>query len=170
MEFTEEIKQDVFDEQKQKDIFYTLLSGKTVKETIETSRGKFIVKFPKQKDFIMIDRRIAAMRGGLPAVSFDDIANFTMQKVAYLDVCVESGEEWFNNLKKENPNFSWGDMPDTGFIDEVYVKAWTFRNEVQSNFGRNEEETAGRYSDTKDISETVGNGLFSGVAASNKRS
>jgi hypothetical protein len=169
MEITEEIKTDVLDEKKQNDIFYTLLTGKTVKETVETSRGKFVVKFPKQKDFIAIDRRIAAMRGGLPAVSFDDVANFTMQKVAYLDVCVESGEDWFNNIRKENPNFSWGDMPDINFIDEVYVKAWTFRNKVQGNFGRNENEAVGADSDAEGVSETVGNGLFSGVAASNKR-
>lgn len=169
MEITEEIKQDVFDEQKQKDIFYTLLSGKTVKETIETSRGKFVVKYPKQKDMIQIDRRIAAMRGGLPAVSFDDVANFAMQKVAYLDVCVESGDDWFNNLKKDNPNFSWGDMPDTRFIDEVYVKAWSFRGEVQKNFERNEEKPSDGDTESKDIPEIVGNGLFSGVAASNKR-
>lgn len=100
MEITEEIKQaDVFDDEKQEDIFYALLNGKTVKETIETSRGKFVVKFPKQKDLMFIDRKIAAMRGGLPASSFDDMANFAMQKVAYLDVVIESGENWFNNIK-----------------------------------------------------------------------
>lgn len=169
MEITEEIKEEVFDEKKQGDIFYTLLSGKTVKETIETSRGKFVVRFPKQKDMILIDRRIAAMRGGLPASSFDDIANFTLQKVAYLDVVVESGDEWFNNLKKENRNFSWGDMPDTDFVDEVYVKAWSFRQKVQGDFKRDEEEADREDSDAKDVPENVGNGLFSGVAASSKR-
>ena len=44
MEITEEIKQaETFDDEKQEDIFYSLLNGKTVKETIETSRGKFVV-------------------------------------------------------------------------------------------------------------------------------
>ena len=166
MEITEEIKQaETFDDEKQEDIFYALLNGKTVKETIETSRGKFVVKFPKQKDLMFIDRKIAAMRGGLPASSFDDMANFAMQKVAYLDVVIiESGENWFNNIKEKNKSFSWGDMPDTDFIDEVYVKAWSFRLKVQSNFRGNEEKTDKGTVVEEDISETVDNGLFSGVA------
>ena len=165
MEITGEIKQaEVFDDEKQEDIFYALLNGKTVKETIETSRGKFVVKFPKQKDLMFIDRKIAAMRGGLPASSFDDTANFAMQKVAYLDVVIESGENWFNNIKEKNKSFSWGDVPDTDFIDEVYVKAWSFRLKVQSNFRGNEEKTDKGSIVEENVSETVDNGLFSGVA------
>jgi len=171
MEITDEIKPaETFDDEKQEDIFYSLLNGKTVKETIETSRGKFVVKFPKQKDLMFIDRRIAAMRGGLPASSFDDMANFAMQKVAYLDVVIESGETWFNNIKEKNKSFSWGDMPDTGFIDEVYVKAWSFRLKVQSNFRGNEEATDNRTVVEKDMAETVDNGVFSGVKSTTKRS
>ena len=165
MEITEEIKPaEVFDDARQEDIFYSLLNGKTVKETIETSRGKFVVKFPKQKDLMFIDRKIAAMRGGLPASSFDDMANFAMQKVAYLDVVIESGEDWFNNIKEKNKSFSWGDMPDTDFIDEVYVKAWSFRLKVQSNFRGNEKTTDKGTADAEDVQDSVGDGLFSGVA------
>lgn len=165
MEITDEIKSgnEVFDDEKQEDIFYSLLNGKTVKETIETSRGKFVVKYPKQKDLMYIDRRIAAMRGGLPASSFDDMANFAMQKVAYLDVVVESGEPWFNNVKEKNKSFSWGDMPDTDFIDEVYVKAWSFRLKVQSNFKRNEGTSDKGTPVEEGVPETVDDGLFSGV-------
>ena len=165
MEITEEIKQaEVFDDEKEEYILYAVLNGKTVRETIETSRGKFVVKFPKQKDLMFIDRKIAAMRGGLPASSFDDMANFAMQKVAYLDVVIESGENWFNNIKEKNKSFSWGDMPDTDFIDEVYVKAWSFRLKVQSNFRGNEEKTDKGSIVEENVSETVDNGLFSGVA------
>ena len=166
MEITEEIKgkDDVFDDEKQEDIFYSLLNGKTVKETIETSRGKFVVKFPKQKDLMYIDRRIAAMRGGLPASRFDDMANFTMQKIAYLDTVIESGETWFNNIKEKNKNFTWGDMPDTDFIDEVYVKAWSFRLKVQGKLKRDEGTTDKGTSVKEGVSETVDDGLFSGVA------
>ena len=90
MELTEEIKNKdaVFDDKKQEDIFYSLLNGKTVKETIETSRGNFVVKFPKQKDLIAIDRRVAAMRNGIPAANFDNDATFNLYKVAFLDVVV----------------------------------------------------------------------------------
>jgi len=170
MELTEEIKNKdaVFDDKKQEDIFYSLLNGKTVKETIETSRGNFVVKFPKQKDLMFIDRKIAAMRGGLPASSFDDMANFAMQKVAYLDIVIESGEDWFNNIKEKNKSFSWGDMPDTDFIDEVYVKAWSFRAKVQSNFKHNEGKTDNGTADAEDVQDSVGDGLFSGVAATVK--
>lgn len=168
MEITEEIKnQDVFDDKRQEDIFYALLNGKTVKETIETSRGKFVVKFPKQKDLLAIDRRVAIMRGGIPAANFDENANFNLQKVAFLDVVVESGENWFNKLK-ENNNFSWGDMPDVDFIDEVYIKAWTFRSEVQDKFKRNEGKTDSGTVVSEDVQDSVGDGLFSGVAASTK--
>ena len=169
MELTDEIEQqEVFDEAKQEDIFYSLLNGKTVKETIETSRGKFVVKFPKQKDLLAIDRRVAYMRGGIPAMNFDEAANFALQKVAYLDVVIESGEAWFNNLKK-NKNFTWGDMPDVNFIDEVYVKAWSFRNQVQALFTENAADTDRAAAEQADVSETVGDGLFSDVAVSAQR-
>lgn len=167
MEITDEIEQqgEVFDEVKQEDIFYSLLNGKTLKETVETSRGKFVVKFPKQKDLLYIDRRVAAMRGGIAAVNFDDAANFALQKIAYLDVVIESGDAWFNTLKKDT-NFTWADMPDVNFIDEVYVKAWSFRNKVQTLFAENAEHADRKTFEQKNISEAVGNGLFSDVAGS----
>mgnify|MGYP000912189949 FL=1 len=169
MELTDEIEQqEVFDEAKQEDIFYSLLNGKTVKETIETSRGKFVVKFPKQKDLLAVDRRVAYMRSGIPAMNFDEAANFALQQVAYLDVVVESGEAWFNNLKK-NKNFTWGDMPDVDFVNEVYVKAWSFRNQVQTLFTENEANTNRAAAEQANIPEAVGDGLFSDVAGSTQR-
>lgn len=167
MEITEEIKskEEVFDDEKQEDIFYSLLNGKTVKETIETSRGKFVVLFPKQKDLMAIDRRIASMRSGIPAANFDVNANFNLQKVAYLDAVIESGESWFNNIREKNKSFSWGDMPDTDFVDEVYVKALSFRIEVQKKFKTHERKADNGTSVEKGISETVDDGLFSGVTA-----
>lgn len=169
MEITDEIKPvEVFGDDKQEDIFYSLLNGKTVKETIETSRGNFVVKFPKQKDLMYIDRKIAAMRGGLPASSFDDMANFAMQKIAYLDVVIESGESWYNNITEKNKSFSWGDMPDTDFIDEVYVKAWSFRIKIQSNFRKNEGKTDKGTVVKENMEKTVDDGLFSGVKSADK--
>lgn len=169
MELTDEIEQqEVFDEAKQEDIFYSLLNGKTVKETIETSRGKFVVKFPKQKDLLAIDRLVAVMRAGIPAVNFDDTATFELKKIAFLDVVIESGESWFNNLKK-NKNFTWGDMPDVDFVNEVYVKAWSFRTEVQNQFKRNEGKADSGTTDGTDIPSSLDNSLFSDVASSVKR-
>lgn len=169
MEITDEIKNEEYSQEKQNDIFYTLLSGKTYKETVETSRGEFVLKFPKQKDVMQIDRRVALMRGGIPAESFDAIANFNLQKVATLDVMVESGPKWFDNLKSKNPNFSWGDMPDGNFIDEVYSKAYTFRAEVQRKLIGDEEKTAETVSDGESVPADVDNGLFSGVTGKSER-
>lgn len=166
LEITDEIKQDdSMTADEQDDLFYTLLSGKTVKKTIETSRGNFVVKFPKQKDLLAVDKRVCMMREGIPATAFDASANFNLQKVAFLDVVVESGDKWFNNLKKQN-EFSWRDMPDEDFVNEVYVKAWSFRQEVQAKLRGNETETDNGTTDEADVSAPVDDGLFSGVTTS----
>lgn len=169
MKISDEIKhEDVLPKEKQDDIFFTLLSGKTLSEDITTSRGTFTVKFPKEADMLYIDRRVSAMRAGIPASCFDDNANFRMRKIAFLDVVVESGEDWFNRLKKKN-TFTWGDMPDADFVDEVYVKAWTFREKVQADFRCHETKASGESSDGEDVSTAVDDGVFSGVAASVER-
>ena len=170
LRITDEIKQeDPGKIEQERDIFFTLISGKTVTEEIETSRGTFTVKFPKQKDLLYIDRRVAAMRAGLPASAFDANATFAMQKTAFLDAVVESGPAWFESLKKKNPAFTWEEVPDVDFIDEVYVKAWTFRSKVQSSFRRNEAKAGDGVSNGQELPASVDDGLFSGVAASSKR-
>lgn len=172
MEITEEIKTEetlkAFNDNKQNDLFFTLLSGRTIKETITTTRGKFVVKFPKQKDLLFVDRRTAAMRGGIPAENFDTAANYAMQKIAFLDTVIVSGEDWYNNIKKSNKSFSWGDMPDADFVDEVYVKAWSFRCSVQDDLKRNERKADSGLSDNASVQSDVDNGLFSDVASSDK--
>lgn len=170
MEITDEIKDkdEKQDAENERDLFFAMLNGQTVKETIDTTRGQFVVKFPKQKDMLAIDRRIAAMRYGLNAASYDNTGNFNIQKVAFLDVVVESGPAWYEAAKKKNEGISWGDMPDTTFVDEVYVKAWTFRNEVQEKLKHTSKSTDAK-SPAPDRGEsmdaTVGDGLFSAVAA-----
>lgn len=150
-------------QEKQNDLFYTLLSGKTITEEIETSRGKFIVKFPKQKDLLVIDRKTASLRGEIPATSFSEKENFNLQKIAFLDTVVISGDTWFNNVRNKNKSFSWGDMPDANFVDEVFVKAWLFRNKVQEEFKSDEEKTDTGFSDRESVQTDVDNGLFSDV-------
>ena len=41
------------------DLFTCLVMGKDVTSTVETSRGEFVVKFPKQKDVVSIGRVMA---------------------------------------------------------------------------------------------------------------
>lgn len=154
---------------KQEELFFTLLNGKSITEEIETSRGKFVVKFPKQKDLLAIDRKCAIMRAGIPASSFDENANFNIQKVAFLDVTVTSGETWFTKLKNDvTKNFSWGDMPDSNFVDEVWVKAWTFRNKIQESFGQHEKQADNKSTDGQDVQATLDDGLFSGITDNDK--
>ena len=173
MEITSEIKQDKtepLDDGKKGDLFFTMLNGSTVKETITTSRGNFVVKFPKQGDLITIARLAAFMRAGIPAGNFDSSGEYEIQKCATLDVVVDSGPAWFNKVKKDL-NFSWRVIPDAGFVDEVYAKVLSFRQAVQT-------ELRGIKSDAADgppeeipggVPADVGGGLFSGVAGSTKR-
>ena len=170
MKIADEIRQEETGEiEEDRDIFFALISGKTVTEELETSRGAFVVKFPKQKDLLYIDRRVAAMRAGIPASAFDASANFAMQKTAFLDAVVESGPAWFNRLKRKSPSFTWEEVPDTDFIDEVYVKAWEFREKIQAMFRQDKEEGDTRASDGAELSPAVDDGLFSGVAATARR-
>ena len=74
-----------------------------------------------------------------------------------------------NSAKQRNKNFSWGDMPDTEFVDSLFVEAWTFFQKVQSMFSDNKESENTEKAHKKDISETVGGGLFSGSATTGKR-
>jgi hypothetical protein len=169
MEITEEINLEEKDrpsEEKKGDIFFSMLNGKTVKETVNTSRGDFIFKFPKQKDLIAISRIAAFMRSGIPAANFDAGGDYEIQKCATLDVMVESGPQWFNQARKKDPNFSWGSVPDAGFVDEVYAKALSFRQRVQNRLKGIEENSDGGASEdiSGGVSENMGDGVFSGVA------
>jgi hypothetical protein len=173
MEITTEIKQEkveTFDDSKKGDLFFTLLNGNTVKETITTSRGAFVVKFPKQGDLITIARIAAFMRAGIPAGNFDSSGEYEIQKCATLDVIVDSGPAWFNKIKKD-PNFSWRNMPDAGFVDEVYAKALSFRAAVQEELrGIKGDAVAGSAEEVSgSVPSDVGGGLFSGVASAIKR-
>ena len=169
MNITDEIRQDgeILDG-KQDDIFYTLMNGKDITEEIETARGKFTVKFPKQKDILAISRRKAALRGGIPANCFDDDANYQLTKLAYLDITVVSGEKWFEAVRKKS-NFSWGEIPDGDLVDELFVKAWSFREKVQKYFGRDEEDAHTGSTDGGDVQKTMGDGLFEGASSSAER-
>jgi hypothetical protein len=169
-EINSEKTETAMTEEKQGGIFFTMLSGKTVKETVSTSRGDFVVKFPKQNDMITIARLAAFMRAGIPAGNFDASGDYEIQKCATLDVIVDSGPAWYNKAKK-NPDFSWRNMPDAYFVDEVYAKALSFRQTVQAEL-RGIEGVANT-GDAKEAPESVpkdvGGGLFSGIAGTIKR-
>ena len=145
MKLVDDIDNDVAenqaDEEKSK-LFYAMLNGQNVTDTIQTSRGDFFVKFPKQADLISISRIAAFMRGGLPASAFDAVSEYEIQKCATLDVMVISGPAWFENAHKKDKNFSWRDVPDAHFVNEVYAKALEFRQGVQNQLTGNKEIVA----------------------------
>ncbi len=173
MEYAEEIKQDkteTLSEEKKDVLFFNMLKGQTVKETVNTSKGDFVIKFPKQGDLITIARVAAFMRNGIPAANFDNSGEYEIQKCAALDVTVESGPAWFNKIKKD-PNFSWRNMPDAHFVDEMYAKALSFRAAVQERLRGIQEDGP---EDTVEevsggVSDDVDDGVFSGVAGKIKR-
>jgi len=155
------------DREDSEDMFFKLLNGENVLETIKTSRGEFEVKFPKQKDIERIGILTAQRRLGIPARAFDVEAENAMYKCAVLDVIVMSGPKWYDNAKNRNDNFSWRDMPDIDFIDEVYLKAHSFRQEIQEKIKLPEKEAVTQ-DEQEDIQNSLDDGIFQGVAGSNK--
>jgi hypothetical protein len=173
MKLTEDINKDVaenpVDEKKSK-LFYAMLNGQTVSDTISTSMGDFTVKFPKQKDIIAIGRIAAFMRGGIPATAFDAVSEYEIQKCATLDVMISGGPAWFEKVRQKDKNFSWRDVPDAHFVNEVYAKALEFRQGVQNQLTGNTEIVAENpdRENAGDIPPDVGDGLFSGVASTSE--
>lgn len=166
MKLTEEIKEhkmDKLSEDKADELFYSLLNGKTIGDTIKTSRGDFVVKFPKHKDIERIGIIVAQRHCGLAAVSFDIDTENSIYKCAVLDVMIESGPVWYEKVKKSNESFSWREIPDTDYIDEVFVKARSFRDRVQEQLRRPENPLGGE-TDPEGIQKAVGSDLFSGIA------
>lgn len=81
---------------------------------------------------------------------------------------VESGPAWFNKLKKKSAGLVWEEVPDTDFVDEVYVKALSFREKVQASFRQDKAASDSGASDSEELQASVGDGLFEGVAVSAK--
>jgi len=134
-------EKEVFLDEKNDDIFFLMMNGKSITDTIKTSRGDFKVKYPKQKGVISIGRLAALMRGGMPPSAIDASAEYEIQKCAALDVIIIGGPEWFENAKKD-PKFSWRNMPDSRFADEVYAKVLSFCMAVQEKLKGNTEQVS----------------------------
>lgn len=150
-------------------LFYAIVNGEVLEKTVNTRRGNFTIKYPSQKDLQKIDWLVAKMRNGLSAESFDVNATIGMLKMATLDVCVTNKPDWFIKAQKNNENFSWGDVPDIELLDELYVKAWTFRQQVKEQIGGIKTNTNIADIESKDVQETMDNGVFSGVSARDKK-
>ena len=57
---------------------------------------------------------------------------------------------------------------DTELIDELYVKAFTFREEVKNQIGRAKKEADSAKSEHEDVQKTLDDDVFSGVTGDTK--
>ncbi len=152
--------------EEQKDDYFTqMVLGKDVTETVKTSRGEFVVKYPKTNDFIRIGKLAAVRRNYQPAESFDQETEMITMMTSTLDVIVVSGPPWFENAKKINQNFSFLEVPSRAFIAELYGKAYTFREEVEQSFEQGEESADSRVPAKASDDDAVDGGAFGGLSS-----
>jgi hypothetical protein len=157
--------EDLTNKQKE-NLFCSIVRGQDAIETIETSRGKFKIKFPRMKDIEAIGRLVAYRLNGLDAKCFDEVTYSLIQEIATLDVLVVEGPDWYENAKKENKfGLSWGDMPSQSFVQEVYAKAYDFRFEMQKKLEQFEEKESVGVDSGKNDTDINGAGLFEGMSS-----
>ncbi len=159
-----EKKDEVLEETQRVSMFNAIVMGKDVTETINTSRGDFKVKYPRSRDIQQIGRLQALRLNGIPIECFDKNIIALMQEIATLDVIVLEGPAWYENAKKENVNFSWGDIPLQSYIQEVYAAAYTFRLKVQKLLETNGKEGDKELDSVSDVKDNGSPGLFDGIS------
>jgi hypothetical protein len=116
----------------QRDDFFTrMVMGKDVTEEVKTSKGVFVIKYPKSKDLIAIGRIAAIRRNFKPIEGFVADTEMVNVMASTLDVVVVSGPKWFEDAKESNLNFSFLEVPSRVFLAELYCKAYSFREKVE---------------------------------------
>ena len=129
-----ELKDNSLTENEREDIFIKLLMGKDATGEVETSRGVFTVKFPKEKDRIAIGRLMSINRAGLPTNSFDVETENRNLICSTLNILVVGAPKWFETARNKVKNFGFEEVPDEEFLLELYQKACSFRDKVQESF------------------------------------
>lgn len=158
-----EKKEEMLDKSQQTSMFNSIVMGKDVTETIHTSKGDFKVKYPRARDVQQIGKLQAYRLGGVSIDSFDKNILAMIQQIATLDVLVIEGPTWYENAKKENPNFSWLEIPSQAFIMEVYAKAYEFRLKVQKLIESDGSEGNSGMATVSDVEDNDSPGLFDGI-------
>jgi hypothetical protein len=84
---------------------------------------------------------------------------------------ITGGPAWFEEARKKDKNFTWRNVPDAHFINEVYAKALEFRHGIQDQLAGNQENVSEDIDreNAGDVSSDVGDGVFSGASGSAKR-
>jgi hypothetical protein len=155
------------EEGKHQDILEALLSGKCVEKKIETSRGKFTARYPLGRERLRIDQLKAIRRGGIPASSFDDYAEYNNNVWSTLDVLIVDGPGWYKKAKEKKPGgWSWEDEPDEEFVVELFNLVRSFRSDVagkirQSKHGKDVGKS-GLPADTAPVDDGTFSGLTNG--------
>ena len=147
------------------DLFTQLLMGKDVTETVDTSKGKFVVKYPKAADIILIGKIAAFRRGGKSPEMFDGESETVNMMTSTLDVIVVSGPKWYEDAKTRNKNFSFEEVPSRVFLGELYGKAHSFRAEIEQRLNPPEGSADKPVSATAGNDEAVGGGAFTGLSS-----
>jgi hypothetical protein len=137
-----------------------MIMGKDVVDEVETSRGKFEVKYPKAADIVRIGNLAAFRRNYKPIESFDAETEMTNVMASTLDVVVVSGPPWFEKAKKTNLKFSFLEVPSREFLAELYGKAYSFRGEVERSFNVGKEPAGERVPAKKGDDDPVDGGAF----------
>jgi len=101
---------------------------------VETSKGKFKVKYPRTADIVTIGNLTAFRRNYKPIESFDAETEMVNIMASTLDVIVVSGPPWFEEARKINKKFSFLEVPDKEFLAELYSTAHSFRGEIEQRF------------------------------------
>jgi hypothetical protein len=153
-----------FTETEEEKLFEAVISGRDITEEIETSRGKFKVKFLLPKDVMAVGRLIASRHGFAPANSFDGESDSIIIITSYLDIAVAGGPEWYEKAKKANSAFSFSDVPDEDFLGDLYQRSFQFRQSVKEKLQvkRKPEDKGPAAAAAAD--EAVGGGVFEGLS------
>ena len=151
-------------EDRREDLFTMLVTGKDATEEVETSRGRFVVKYPKPADLVLIGRIASARRNHRPPESLDAETETINAMASTLDVVVASGPKWFEDAKQANQNFSFMEVPSRAFLAELYGKAYSFREEVERRLNQAEEPGDKRVSAEAGADDAVGRGAFGGLS------
>ena len=151
-------------EQERDDYFTKMVMGKDVTEEVDTSRGKFTVKYPKPKDLLAIGRLAAFRRDYKPAGAFDSQTEMYNIMASTLDIVVVSGPAWFEDAKKANKTFSFMEVPSREFISELYGKAYSFRAEVDKRIEPEKGNADKRIPAAAGADDPVDGGAFGGIS------
>ena len=152
-------------EEQRDDLFTKMIMGKDVTETVQTGRGRFVVKYPKAADILRIGKIAAYRRNHRPVEGFDSETEMVNMMASTLDVVVVSGPKWFEDAKKLNQNFSFLEVPSRAFLAELYGKAYSFREKVELRLDQAEGSADQRIPPETGNDDALGGGAFGGLSS-----